>query len=113
MKLKASTLIESIVALTIISIVFAISIIIFMSVTNAGYLNQKIIAHQIIQSMISETKSQKKYFEESLSRYDIQFFKTVETVNEKGLIKLSIRSVDKNGKLLEEYNEYIISDEEN
>ena len=113
MKIKAATLIESVVALTIISIVFAASLITFTSVTQSGNLNQKILAHQFIQAMAAETKTDKKYFEEEISKSDIKFIKTISLINEKGLLKLSIKAVDKNGIQIEQYNEFLISDEKN
>lgn len=111
MKISASTLIESIVALTIISIVFASSLVTFTSVTNSGSLDEKILVHQKIQSVVVETKSQKSYYDENFDLFEIHFSKTIEKVSNNGLLKLMIKAKANSGKRLEQYNEFIIADE--
>jgi hypothetical protein len=112
MKVKAATLIESIIALLLISIAFGISILTYISVLNSGNRNQKEVVHQIIRSLAIDTKSQSKFIEQSFEMDSITYFQTVEKVNAQGLLQLNIKAKS-GGKLLEEYNEYIIGDDKN
>lgn len=114
MKVKASTLIESIVALTIIAIVFSASLITFTSVTGSGNGQRKLIVHQMLQEAVVTTKREKRYAEENWrSKAGIEFSRQIVKENEKGLIHLSITARDDKGKTLETCNEYLLEDEEN
>jgi type II secretory pathway pseudopilin PulG len=113
MKVKASTLIESIVSLTIIAIIFSASLITFTSVTGSGNGQRKLIVHQMLQEAVATTKREKRYTEENWSKAGIEFSTQILKENEKGLIHVSITTRDDKGKILETHNEYLLEDEEN
>jgi hypothetical protein len=113
MKVKASTLIESIVALTIIAIVFSASLITFTSVTSSGNGQRKLIVHQMLQEAVVTTKREKRYTEENWSKAGIEFSKQIVKKNENGLMLVSITARDDKGRIVETHNEYLLEDEEN
>lgn len=109
MRIKASTLIESIVALTIIAIVFGAALITFSSVTSTGNARQRILAHEVIQDAAVSCKAEKKFIEEQWQIKDVKFSKKVDVAGA-GLLKLSITATGPNGRLLDYYDEYLIND---
>lgn len=111
MRLRASTLIESILSLTLISIAFSASLVVFTSITRSGNIHQKMRAHQGIQSIILETRSQHKYVDETIKLSGLEFKKKVEVVSENGLIWLRLQASDKDGRIVEEQNVYLVDDE--
>ncbi len=113
MRVRASTLIESIVALTIIAIVFSASLITFNAVTGVGNGQTKLVVHQMLQEVTAATKQEKRYTDETWDKGGFQFSKQVIRTNEKGLILLTISAKSDNGKLLEKHEEYILEDENN
>lgn len=109
MRIKASTLIESIVALTIIAIIFGAALVTFSSVTSTGNARQRILAHEVIQNAAVVTKDEGKYLDEQWEIGNVKFSKKVE-VTDVGLLRLSIVATGPNGRQLDYYDEYLIND---
>lgn len=112
MKLKASTLIESIVALTIISIAFGATLISFATVTNAGSSHLKIVAAECIQQALINSYQSKDYTDKQWSNENILLSKKVDKV-EGTLLKVSISAYAPNGTLLNTVEELVIDDTQN
>ncbi len=112
MKLKASTLIESIVALTIISIAFGATLISFTTVTSAGSSHLKIVAAECTQQALINSHQSKDYTDKQWSKENILLSKKVDKV-EGTLLKVSISAYAPNGTLLNTVEELVIDDTQN
>jgi hypothetical protein len=113
MKLKATTLVESMVAMLIISIAFTDSIITFEFVTNSGKTKKAIKIHDALRSIAIESNLESNSSADKIYRYGTEFEKTIDSVNTNGLLRIKIKAKDTLGLSSEEYNEFIISDEKN
>lgn len=112
MKLKASTLIESIVALTIISIAFGATLISFTTVTSRGSSRLKIIAGESIQQALITSHQNNDYTDKQWSNENIRFTMKAEKV-EGTLLKISISAYSPKGTLLNTVEELVIDDTQN
>ena len=109
MKIKSSTLVEVITAMTIIGISFGISLIAFLSVTQSNNLHKKIAIHQQIRTIANDVKANKKLINDRWEKDEVSIVKTVEKAGSNGLLKLNIKAY-RDSSLTEEYNDYIISE---
>ena len=112
MKLKASTLLESIVALTIISIAFGATLISFTTVTNGGSSRLKIIAGESIQHALIDSHENRDYTDKQWSNENIRLTMKAEKV-EGTLLKVTISAYSARGILLNTVEELVIDDTQN
>ena len=78
-KLKASTLIEVLVAMVIISISFAIGLAVITNVINSSNQKQKLDAFLLADSVAVQTIKEERYFDEN---YEFENFNLVKTVHQ-------------------------------
>jgi Tfp pilus assembly protein PilV len=80
LKISASSLVEVIVALIIISIVFGISTMIYINVLNSTYSVKQLQHSMLLKAICEETINKKRYFDETIKSEDITVFKKVTKV---------------------------------
>ena len=101
MKLKAATLIESLVAMVIVMLCFGISAMIYVNVMNADNQRLKLSAHLLLNETAVLTKTGKNFLDREIKgeRLDIKasFTKYRESSD---LTLMTLTAVDKEGKLL-------------
>src|SRR5262245_17830929 len=107
-QVKGSTLIETLVAMTIILISLVFSGIILLNILNLRNNRQNFRAHILLNELAIKTKSERRFVDENIEDGNIVFQKTTGSYN--GIKNLYIQSVeasDKKGKVLDEYKELI------
>lgn len=112
MRLKASTLMESVVALTIISIAFGATLISFTTVTNGGSSRLKLIAGEFIQQALINSYQDKDYTDKQWTNENIRLTMKAEKV-EGALLKISISAYSPKGTLLHTVEELVVDDTQN
>lgn len=106
--IKGSTLIETLVAMTVILISLVFCGIIYLNVLNSGNNYAAFHAHMLLSEIALKTKSEKKFFDEKIEDDGILIQKTVRPYNDiKDLYLQSITASDTKGKVLDEYKELI------
>ena len=107
-KIKGSTLIETLVAMTVILISLVFCGIIFFNVLNSGNNYAKFRAHSLIYEAALKTKTDKRFIDEKIEDDGILIQKTMSSYNGIKDLHLEIFTAsDANGKLLDEYKEII------
>lgn len=104
-KIKSSSLLESVVALTLISIVISISMMVFFNVTNG--LNNQVRYHQLLDQI---DKIKNDVNEEGETEFSYLNFKILSKVKKKeGLFYIEILVSDKGKSVLKK--KYIVKSE--
>ncbi|HXA01798.1 MAG TPA: hypothetical protein VNW99_07420, partial [Cytophagaceae bacterium] len=67
-KLKASSMMESVVALVVISTIFVLSLGIFLNVADFSFSTSEVNASLILNDISIETKKAKSFYNEEISR---------------------------------------------
>jgi len=94
-KLKSSTLIETVVAMTILMIFVFLSMMIMANVNKKNNANVKIRAHLVSDYFLQYTLSQKRFIDEDFKDAGMYVEKTIEELNENAiLIKIEIFNAD-------------------
>ncbi len=108
--MKGSTLLESLVAMVILSFCFSVSVMIFVTVLNSSE-NKKIVQATLQMNEISlQTQQSKNYLDEEIKTDEFRFVKKINTrENAKGLIEMKIAAFDNKGHLIAERKELIIA----
>ena len=109
-KIKAATLVETIVALTIILTAFSIALIVFVNILKTERSWDHLNAVLLLKQVSVDTKLKKIYFDEWLpvKQYDI-VKKIIKYEENPHLMLLEIKIYTKNGNLLEQSKELIIN----
>lgn len=107
-KIRATTLIEAIIAMLIIVIAYGIGLMIFMNVSKSASSGLKLKATLQLESVLSQTKKDAKYLDEEIETDNLKIEKTVTKYEgNKSLNVLHIRVLSKDNKLLAEHREII------
>ena len=109
-KLKAATLVETIIAMLIILIVTGITVMILVQVTSTGYSIQNLKATSLIDRVISETDFRKSFFNEEI--FDNGFKVRKEIIDGdfgNAIVSLRISVYDLNNKLIKYKNCLLLS----
>ena len=105
-KVKGSTLIETLVAMTVILISLVFCGLIFLNILNSGSNLETFRAHTLLNEVALKTKGEEKFIDETLSDGNIQIQKTVRPFNGvENLYLQSITASNSKGKVLAEYKE--------
>lgn len=109
-KLKAGTLIESLIAMVIILICMGIATIIYANVLNSDKHRQELKAMLILNEELAETKKERTFLNQEKEmgewrlKKSVQFYEQTENV-----FKLSLSVVDIAGEKIAELNELILA----
>ncbi|HET6243889.1 MAG: hypothetical protein H0V01_04385 [Bacteroidetes bacterium] len=108
-KIKASTLIEVIVALIIVMITFGIAMVIFINVTHSDNQVQKLKASLILNESALKTSKENSYIDEKTEVDGLFINKTINPYeNIPGLNLVLFEAFDVNGKIIAERRELIL-----
>jgi len=112
-KIKASSLFETIVALTVIMIVFGIALTVFVNIMRTGNTLSEFKTSQQLEVLAKETKENKSYFNETFEEEGIVITKSIEKYKDSDeLIVLIIEATDKTGRKLSSRKEIILGEKE-
>jgi len=110
-KIRASTLLETIVALMLVMMCFSIGMMIYVNVINSDNNRQKLHVHLLLKGIAFKTKTDNSYLDESIESEMLSIKKKVIKYKDtENLNMLTLKAYDKQGKLLEEYKELLIGD---
>jgi hypothetical protein len=112
-KVKASTLVESIIAMLIVTIVFSMALVLMLNISKNSNNSLKTKAYILANDVLVKTKSEKSYFDQEFNYGNILIKKTVaEYENNEELFFLNISTYDLRNHKLFEQNELIIIENE-
>jgi len=108
-KVRASTLVETIVAMLIITFVFSIGFLIIMNLSKNSNNSLKTKAYFLTNEILVSTKSKKQFFDQDFDFGNITIKRTVsEYQNNEELYQLNLKALDLNNHKLFEQNELLI-----
>jgi hypothetical protein len=112
LKVKASTLIEVVVAMVIMFITFGLGMMIYHNVLKSGINLQNIKADHLSSQIVEETIKARSYFDEEMELQDLLVKKRIGPYqNNSSLLLLEIQVFSKDAKLLAETSQLILADE--
>jgi len=110
-KLPASSLFETIVALTVIMIVFGIALTVFVNIMRTGTSLASFKAAQKLEFIAKETKQNKSYYNETFEEEALVINKRIEKYKDKeGLLVLILEASDKTGNALSIRKEILVEE---
>lgn len=111
MKLKASTLMESMVAMVVVMLCFGIASMIYVNVMNSKNKRIELHAHLLLNNIAIQTKKLDLFIDEEIREGEIIITKKVETYKEiSGLSWLKLTALDANGKIIATHNALICTE---
>ena len=114
--LKASSLIEVVVAMVILSVTFTVCLMVFNNITRSTYSLRQMKYSLILQNLKLKTEQEKSYFDEVISEENEIVYKKVSHYNNReNLILLEFEVVDAGNEVIAERKDliYLITDDEN
>lgn len=106
--LKASTLIETLIALVIVTISFGVGITIFLNVTSSSNYLQKAKAKVLLEEQLSKTIYSKKYEHLEFSKDNIQIQQEVTFYkNFMDVVRLQLVAKNEQNQVLIEINQLV------
>lgn len=106
-KLKASTLVETLIAMVIIMGAFALGSIIFMTVFSSGKSGQELSADIILSNIVHDSYANNHFIDELIEIDNFQIEKTIERA-EKGTAQvMTCTAYDQQGKLIAERKDVV------
>lgn len=107
-KLKAATLMESLVAMVVVLVCCGIAAMIYVNVMNSGNEREKLKAHLLLNETAIKTKSERLFLDEEIKGEFITIRKTVEPYKEQAdLSLLVLTALDEAGNIIETRKEII------
>jgi|CXWL01.1.fsa_nt_gi hypothetical protein len=107
-KIKAATLIESLIAMVIVMLCFGISTTVYINVISSGNQIQKLKSELILKKVAMETKKEHLFLDEEITLDEITVRKKITPYNGlKNLSQINLQAYNSNEKLLSEYNELV------
>lgn len=100
MKLKAATLIESLVAMVIIMLCFGVSAMIYINVLNGGNYRLKLNAHARLSEIAIESKNKKNFIDREIAGEKLDVKVSFSSYKGSELSLMHIAAYDKQGKLI-------------
>ena len=114
LKLKASTLVEVIVAMVIISTVFLLSLGVFLNISKHSNNGLKLKAALVSEEIMVSTRQGKLFLDENIPLDNLDIIKQVSSYKSyKDLVLVSIEVKDKRGKSLLVKREIMILNDKN
>lgn len=110
---RCSSLLEAVVAMTILSVVLGIAMTLYLKVSYSAISGQKIKAQLIINRLAVETIKEKRYLSEQFENENISLIKEVSKYNQSDrLLLLHIKAFNSHNDLITEYREIILPNNE-
>jgi hypothetical protein len=107
-KLQASSILEVVIAMLLVTIIMSISMVIFSNIMKSSFNTRKIEAFARIKVLSIATKKEKRFITEEYLEADYKIQKQVENyANTSGIIQIKWFAEDKDKKLLAEYREIV------
>ncbi|NQY11241.1 MAG: hypothetical protein HRT71_17220 [Flavobacteriales bacterium] len=101
MKIKAGTLIETLIALVVVMVVFSISIMIYQNVTGGCSSARQLTADLILSDEMINTIKGGSFIDEDIQVKDLTIVKSVEKYDRiEDLLMITLKCIDKDGKEL-------------
>ncbi|MCR6641070.1 MAG: hypothetical protein NVV82_19280 [Sporocytophaga sp.] len=111
-KIKASSLIEVVVAMVVMVITFGVGMMIYHNILRSGINLQNVKAEMLLSKISEETIRSRSYFDEDINEGELIVRKKVgKYQNNALLLLLEIQVYSKEEKLLAESNNLILADE--
>jgi len=111
-QLKATSLLETIVAMVILLTVFSISIVVIQNVLRTASMGDQTNSYFILEEELYETIKDKKYFNEEIEKDQFKVSKQVfDSVLSDSLLVIDLKAIDKKGVILTSIRETILKDE--
>lgn len=110
-KIQAATLIETLIAMVVASVVFGIAFSVYLQVAASSTTGQKMKAFALVEKMLTETKREKRLFDEEYSDGGISITKTVSVSSLlPDLVLVQIVANDEKGKKVANRNILFLND---
>ena len=111
-KLPATTIVETMVALSIVSIAFTVGMMIYFNVLDNSSIIQSISAENSLRQIMEATKQNKNFIEEEITQDGLLIQKTIQTREQSTeLIWLHLEAIGENGKVIAALHELILRTE--
>lgn len=107
-KIKAATLIESLIAMVIVMLCFGIAITVYVNVISSGNQAQKLRSRLLLKKIAVETKQSRVFLDEKITLDEVVVQKKITPYNGmKNLVQMNLKAYSNTEKLLSEYNELV------
>ncbi len=106
---KASTLLETLVAMVIIMLCFSIGTMVYVNVITSENMVQKVHANIVLQNLALKIKNENEFLDSEMEMDDFFIKRKINNYQfSDNLIHLSLLAYQKNGKLVASHNEIIL-----
>jgi Tfp pilus assembly protein PilE len=111
-KLKGSTLLEGIVAITVLMVSFSICAVVFANLLKTGNNHSETSALLEMKKILNECTEKDRFIDESFDYTNFKIFKKVtKKENSENLLNIKLKAVDANGKEIGQLKKIIINEE--
>jgi hypothetical protein len=111
-RVKASSLLETIVAMVVLLTVFSISLVIIKNVLSVATIGTKTNSYFMLQEEFYETIKNKKYFDEDIDKEQFKISRQVsKSTLSDSLLVIEFKAIDTKGVVLSSIKETILKDE--
>lgn len=111
-KVKASTLVETMVAMVLLCIVMGISMVIFLQSTSSSLNYEKVRASILVQNTIEETRSSFSFSDSEVEVENITLVKSVTPYEgQESLVQVEIVAINSENKVLASTYAIFVKDE--
>jgi hypothetical protein len=108
-KIKAATLIESIVSMIIIMMVFAMFVITYSNLMSSDGGQQKLKALSMINRIVQETKSARIYTDSTMKQDGLSVIRSMSrSIGSGNVITLTVRVINTKGKVIARHDEIFL-----
>lgn len=112
-KVQAATLMEVLVAITIIMIVITISTMVFLNVTGSSFTGEKLRSVLLMNEVSIETRKNKSYFDEEIKKENILIQKRLDKyTGQSDLLLFHLSAYNESQKFLGERKEILLIENE-
>jgi Tfp pilus assembly protein PilE len=102
-KIQASSLVEVITALVIISVIFSIAIMVYLNVHRSGFSSRRLVGALLINEVLVNTLQEKRYQQVTITIDDFTIYQDIVSYKSASNLKVIILEArDVNGKLVAE-----------
>jgi len=113
LKIKASSILETLVALTILLVIFGIVTTVFVQVSLNSGSEKQFKVEQLLNEFAKSTKDERSYFDDEVKKDDFLLQRKVEKYYDNPVVvHIHFLIYDANNKLLQDWNELAINDKD-
>jgi hypothetical protein len=110
-KIKSTTILETLVALTISVFLFLMVTVLFVQVTGRSVSIKKIRAHELLNNYSLETSEQKSYYDEERAAEEFILKRQVSAVDSlPGIIRIKFLIYEGNTQLLDQIDKLVLDE---